>query len=275
VTDPTLARGREPLPPATPMPLLEARRGGAAHALLLLLSVVAGSVDAIAFFAFGGLFPNHVTGNLALLVAHRAGMGHATLAMLLAVPVFVVTVMATTLLVSRLRRDGHATLMSLLGLHLLLLVGFLAMSLAAGPHPSPDARGAVVAGLIGVVAMGVQNALVQLMFTGSPPTAVMTGNVMRLAIDLVRWIGLDGAERGAPGRRAIPATLPPVLGFAAGAALGVSAEVHVGLWSIVLPVALATIALVIGYGIEPNAGSAARGAGPRGRGRIERPGAMT
>jgi uncharacterized membrane protein YoaK (UPF0700 family) len=106
------------------------------------------------------------------------------------------------------------------------------------------------------------------MFTGSPPTAVITGNVVRLAIDLVRWIGLDGAERGAPERRAIPATLPPVLGFAAGAVLGVSAEMHVGLWSIVLPVVLATIALVIGYGIEPNAGSAARGADPRGRGRI-------
>jgi uncharacterized membrane protein YoaK (UPF0700 family) len=84
-------------------------------------------------------------------------MGHATLAMLLAVPVFVATVMATTLLAGRLRRSGRATLASLLCLHLLLLVGFLVMSLAVGPHPSPDARGAVAAGLIGVVAMGVQN----------------------------------------------------------------------------------------------------------------------
>jgi uncharacterized membrane protein YoaK (UPF0700 family) len=251
VTAATLARGREP-PPPTPAPLREPRRGGAAQ-LLLLLSVVAGSVDAIAFFAFGGLFPNHVTGNLALLAARVAGMGHATLAMLLAVPVFVATVMATTLVVSRLHRSARATLTSLLWLHLLLLVGFLAMSLAAGPHPSPDARGAVVAGLLGVVAMGVQNALVQLVFTGSPPTAVMTGNVMRLAIDLARWIGLDGTKQGTAERRAVPATLSPVLGFAAGAALGVSAELRVGPWSLVLPVVLATIALVIGYGIEPHA----------------------
>ena len=222
--------------------------------LLLLLSVVAGAVDAIAFFAFSGLFPNHVTGNLALLAAHLAGVGHETLAMLLAVPVFVATVMATTLLVNRLRRSGQATLTPLLWLHLLLLVGFLTMSLAAGPRPSPDARDAVLAGLVGVVAMGVQNALVQLTFTGSPPTAVMTGNVVRLAIDMLRWTGLDGAGRGAAERRAMPATLPPVLGFAAGAALGVSAEHYVGLWSILLPVALAGTALLIGYGIEPHAG---------------------
>jgi uncharacterized membrane protein YoaK (UPF0700 family) len=252
VTDAALISGRA-LPPAAPTPLPQARRGGPAQALLLLLSVVAGSVDAIAFFAFGGLFPNHVTGNLALLAARLAGMGHATLAMLLAVPVFVATVMVTTLLVRRLRRSGHATLTPLLWLHLVLLVGFLAMSLAAGPRSSPDARGAVAAGLIGVVAMGVQNALVQLMFTGSPPTAVMTGNVIRLAIDLVRRTGLGGAAPDASERRAMPATLPPVLGFAAGAAFGVSAELHVGLWSLMLPVALAGAALAIGYGLEPQA----------------------
>lgn len=270
----TLLRGGEPLPPPPPTPLLEVRHG-APRALLLFLSVVAGSVDAIAFLAFGGLFPNHVTGNLALLATHRAGIGHTTLAMLLAVPVFVATVMATTLLVSRLRRNGRATLTPLLGLHLLLLVGFLAMSLAAGPHPSADARGAVVAGLIGVVAMGVQNALVQLMFTGSPPTAVMTGNVMRLAIDLVRWTGLDGAQRGTAECRTMPATLPPVLGFAAGAAFGVSGEMHVGPWSIVLPVVLAAVALIIGFGVEPDAGSAARGAAARRPGHVGQRGAMT
>jgi uncharacterized membrane protein YoaK (UPF0700 family) len=261
VTGAALARRPEPPPRSTPAPTREARRSGAAQVLLLLLSVVAGSVDAIAFFAFGGLFPSHVTGNLALLAAHLPGGGQATLAMLLAVPVFVATVMATTLLAGRLRRSGRATLVSLLSLHLALLVGFLVMSVAAGPHPSPDTRGAVAAGLIGVVAMGVQNALVQLVFTGSPPTAVMTGNVMRLAIDLVRSIGPDGAERGAAGRRTIPATLAPVLGFAAGAAFGVSAEMHIGVWSIVLPVVVAAITLVIGYAIEPHGGPAAAATG--------------
>jgi uncharacterized membrane protein YoaK (UPF0700 family) len=167
--------------------------------------------------------------------------------MLLAVPVFVATVMVTTLLASGLRRIGRAALKPLLSLHLLLLAGCLGLSLAAGPRPSPDLPAAVVAGLVGVMAMGVQNALVQLLFAGSPPTAVMTGNVMRLSIDLARMLRPDGAGQ----RRSMPQALPPVLGFAAGAALGAVAEMRVGLWSIAWPVALAVVALGVGLGIEP------------------------
>lgn len=43
-----------------------------AKMLPTVLSVIAGSVDAIGFLGLGGLFTAHVTGNLVVLVAHLA-----------------------------------------------------------------------------------------------------------------------------------------------------------------------------------------------------------
>ena len=43
-----------------------------AKMLPAVLSVIAGSVDAISFLGLGGLFTAHVTGNLVVLVAHLA-----------------------------------------------------------------------------------------------------------------------------------------------------------------------------------------------------------
>src|SRR5258708_39737642 len=53
-----------------------------------VLSLTAGSVDAIGFLGLGGLFTAHITGNLVILAAHVVSGGTAPLAPMLSVPVF-------------------------------------------------------------------------------------------------------------------------------------------------------------------------------------------
>src|SRR3979411_2363457 len=69
-----------------------------AKLLPTVLSVIAGSVDAIGFLGLGGLFTAHVTGNLVILAAHLASGGKAPFAPMLSVPVFVAALGLATLL---------------------------------------------------------------------------------------------------------------------------------------------------------------------------------
>jgi uncharacterized membrane protein YoaK (UPF0700 family) len=69
-------------------------------------------------------------------------------------------------------------------LHLLLLAGFLVVGIASGPRIDPNATIGILAGMLGVSAMAVQHALVQVSLKGAPATAVMTSNVTRFAIDV-------------------------------------------------------------------------------------------
>jgi uncharacterized membrane protein YoaK (UPF0700 family) len=55
-----------------------------------VLSLAAGSVDAIGFLGLGGLFTAHVTGNLVILAAHIVTGEEASVALILSVPVFFV-----------------------------------------------------------------------------------------------------------------------------------------------------------------------------------------
>ena len=115
----------------------------------------------------GGLFVTHVTGNLAILAAHLVTGSRTGVGLLLSVPAVVLVLASTRLVVAGLNAVGVASLRPLL-LQLLLLAGFLALGVAAGPHPNPNAATAVGAGMLGVGAMSVQNALVQLSLAGRP-----------------------------------------------------------------------------------------------------------
>src|SRR6202051_13590 len=147
-----------------------------------VLSLTAGSVDVISFLGLGGLFTAHITGNLVILASHIVNGGEAPVAPMLFVPVFMVMLVLTRLLVGGLESLGLASLRPLLLLQLLLLAGFFCV--AAGTHIDPKATIAIVAGMLGVSAMAVQNALVQLSLKGAPTTAVMTTNITRFMMDV-------------------------------------------------------------------------------------------
>jgi uncharacterized membrane protein YoaK (UPF0700 family) len=75
-----------------------------------VLSVTAGSVDAIGFLGLGGLFTSHITGNLVVLAAHLANGEAARLAPMLSVPVFMLVLMLVRLLASILEAAEIASL---------------------------------------------------------------------------------------------------------------------------------------------------------------------
>jgi uncharacterized membrane protein YoaK (UPF0700 family) len=210
-----------------------------------VLSVVAGSTDIISFLGLGGLFTAHITGNLAILAAHVASSSTVEVAQILSVPVFIVAVGLTRLLAVGLESIGLATLRPLLLLQFLLLAGFFLLSVAAGPHIDTTATNAILAGMIGVSAMAVQNALVQISLAGSPPTAVMTGNVTRFTMDVAEVLLGRDPDAVARARTRAKRAAQAIVGFAAGCGLGALCEVTMGLRSLALPAGLALLALAI------------------------------
>ena len=218
-----------------------------ASRLPFVLSVVAGSTDIIGFLGLNGLFTSHITGNIVVLAAHIVAGDPTILSYILSVPVFMLVLLLTRLLAGALERAGFSTLQPLLLLQLLLLVGFLVLGANFGPSKDADAVLAVVAGMFGVAAMAVQNALVQISLKNSPTTAVMTTNVTHFMLDLGEvLVGRDPAEI-ARARKGAMHTLPVIVGFVIGCAFGAACEAVVGLWSLVLPTGLALLALAMGW----------------------------
>jgi uncharacterized membrane protein YoaK (UPF0700 family) len=124
----------------------------------------------------------------------------------------------------------------------ILLAGLLLACIAAGPQMDLNSPRAIIAGMLGVSAMAVQNALVQTSLEGTPATAVMTTNVTRFMLDVAEMLlgrGNDGAARA---RRRAGRTWPAIVGFAAGCGLGAAAECRYALWSLALPAGLALLA---------------------------------
>ncbi len=147
-------------------------------------------------------------------------------------------------LAGHLESRGVASLRPLLLLQLLFLAGFLVLIVAAGSRIAPDSTTAILAGMLGVSAMAVQNVLVQISFKGAPSTAVMTTTVTRFAIDVGRvLLGGDSAGVAAARKRAAD-TLPVIVGFAVGCGLGAACEGAFGLRSLALPIGLAVVAFM-------------------------------
>ncbi|MFO0576422.1 MAG: YoaK family protein [Polyangia bacterium] len=231
-----------------------------------VLSGVAGYVDTVGFIGLSGLFTAHVTGNLvtvgsALAWQHGAGAA-ARLCML---PVFMVAVGLTILLVGRLRARGRssgAILTALLAAEALALGLFLLVALRLAPalRGAPDGWPILVVGAVGVLAMGIQNALMREVISSSAPTTMMTGNVTQFTIDLVRWlfpVEARGPARDAvrsQARQRLARTGGILLGFIAGAALGALAMHYVGFVCLAAPALIvAALALAASRGSDRRA----------------------
>ena len=227
-------------------PALSVEDSLCAKLLPFVLSMAAGSVDIIGFLGLNGLFTAHVTGNVVVLAAKLVARDEAPLAYLISVPVFVAVLALTTLLAAGLERRQIPTLLPLLLLQFLLLSAFFAISLEADERNDPNTARMIFAGMLGVSAMAVQNALVRLSLTGAPSTAVMTTNVTNFTIDVSEMLlGRDPA-RAMSARARARRTLPAIVGFLLGCALGAACEPAFGLPSLALPAGFALLSLALG-----------------------------
>lgn len=215
-------------PPATTDAPIESPGHG------MLLAFTGGFVDTLGFVALFGLFTAHVTGNFVLIGAAMAGDGHAgVLAKLLALPTFVIGVAATRMFQLRRERHGRDTTAPLVLIQLTGLVAFMLAGVGLGPFAHGGGMAAIGVGLMGVLAMSVQNTASRSVFARLTPSTVMTGNVTQLVMDLV-----DIATR-APGiavaRTRVRKAWPPVAAFAIGSLAGGLGYAHVGFWALLAP----------------------------------------
>jgi uncharacterized membrane protein YoaK (UPF0700 family) len=213
--------------------------------LTAVLSLTAGSMDVISFLGLGGLFTAHITGNLVILAAHVVSGGTAQLAAILSVPVFMLVLCLARLLAGGFEAIGLGSLRPLLLLQFLLLAALFLICLAAGQGIDPSAAIAIVAGMLGVSAMAVQNALVQVSLHGVPATAVITTNIARFTTDVGTIVlGVNSADVAKALKR-VDRIWPSIVGFIIGCGVGAVCEARFGLHALALPAGLALLALAI------------------------------
>jgi uncharacterized membrane protein YoaK (UPF0700 family) len=216
------------------------------QAASLLLSFVAGYLDSCTFLALFGLFVAQVTGSFVVAGAQIARSGQGLLLTTFAIPMFVIAGAATTLLVAFAKQRRSSPLAWSLALESALLTGFLVLGLIGSPFQGPNAALAVIAGLLGLSAMGVQSALVQLLMPGAPSTNVMTTNTTQLAV-LATTAALRIRMGPIDDRAAFPfasasdrlaSVLTVAIGFLLGTVAGAVGYSIADLWCLLAPISI-------------------------------------
>ena len=182
--------------------------------------------------ALFGLFVAQVTGSFVVAGAVLGAGRHSRLLDLLAIPAFILGAAVASALSAVLRHRGLRAFPILLGLESALLAGMLATALLAPDIETLDQPAALIVGLFGLSAMGVQNAFVGLHIKGAPSTNVMTTNTGNLAIDAAHVLAVAWLERfpsaawsppeAEQARLWLARTAPVVLAFLAGTVSGMS-----------------------------------------------------
>ena len=214
-----------------------------------LLSFSAGFIDSFTVLALFGLFVAQVTGSFVLAAAAIVTNEQGALTKLLAIPVFLLAAVATTILAVLLERRGRAALTWVLGLECAVLTGFLLTALIGRPLTNPNAASVTAASLLGLFAMGTQSATVRLLMKDVASTNVMTTNTTQIGIDATELLLAWQARRRAPADAAVAAAYDAararfgalfaiMLGFLVGTAVGALAYVGIGAWGLLLPLAI-------------------------------------
>ncbi|WP_034296866.1 YoaK family protein [Herbaspirillum sp. RV1423] len=219
----------------------------------IAMSFLAGYVDTVGFVALFGLFTAHVTGNFVLIGSELANPSHGVLIKFLAFPAFIASVVLTRMAVIWLERSGKPALPYVLALQLLFLLAFMSIGQSIAPVADARATAALLAGMFGAAAMGVQNAASRLILPQLTPTTVMTGNVTQLVIDVVDV--LRGAADAGVRQRCIK-FFWPIVAFGAGAIGGAFAYRYALFLALLLPAAI-LVAMIRAEYIGIKAGLAA------------------
>jgi len=156
---------------------------GPLAALLLVLTVVTGVVDAVSILSLGRVFVANMTGNVVFIGFALAGAnGFSLSASLSALAGFLIGAALAGLLVERLGSHRGPVMIATAGGELLLIIVAMAATAVGGADLSSRAKVAIAALL--ALAMGAQNAAVRQLKVFDLTTTVLTMTLTGLASDL-------------------------------------------------------------------------------------------
>ncbi|GAP95245.1 YoaK family protein [Leptolyngbya sp. NIES-2104] len=225
-----------------------------------LLSWVAGFVDTAAFIVLFGIFTAHVTGNIALAGSAFASSEPQTTALRLSMlPIFMLSVVCTSLLARLARKKGWDVLTVLLSAEAIALGLFMVVGLQYSGTLIIDAQSDLIfpIAVSGVIAMGIQNALMKeaaSAFTGYFPTTVMTGNFTQFTIDLVHYFSAKLSEQTEETKTEaedaivkIKRVAPLLVGFFLGGTGAAYFVPSAEFWSLSMPLLIVSMMAVAAY----------------------------
>jgi len=200
--------------------------------LMILLTVVTGIVDAVAYLKLGHVFVANMTGNVVFLGFAAAGAsGLSVVGSLLALACFLPGGIAAARLGGRLESSHLGHLSASAGVQVVLCAAAIGIAAFAGDDLGSGSRNGLIAVL--ALAMGVQNATARRLAVADLTTTVLTLTLTGIAAD--SWLGGGSGARTA---RRVLAVAAMLLGAFVGALLLLQADT-------VAPLALATAILAV------------------------------
>jgi uncharacterized membrane protein YoaK (UPF0700 family) len=203
--------------------------------LLIVLTIVTGVVDALAYLRLGHVFVANMTGNVVFLGFAAAGAGGLSVpGSLLALAFFLAGGTAAGRVAGRLGDDRRRGLRVAVSVELGLCAVAIVVAAVAGQHLGHGSRYTLTALL--ALAMGVQNATARRLAVADLTTTVLTLTLTGIAAD--SWLGGAGGARTARRVLSVGAML-------LGAILGALLLLHLApVAPLVLAVALLTLVAV-------------------------------
>jgi uncharacterized membrane protein YoaK (UPF0700 family) len=184
---------------------------GPLPALMLLLTVLTGVVDAVSILSLGRVFVANMTGNVVFVGFALAGAnGFSLPASLSALAGFLVGAAVGGVAVDRLGSHRGRLLLTVTAAEFVLLLAALVFAALAGPQLSSASKDGIAA--LAALAMGLQNAAVRRLRVFDLTTTVLTMTLTGIAADVRQH------DRAAALRRLL-AVLAMLAGAVAGALL--------------------------------------------------------
>lgn len=194
-------------------PLIDDEKHGPLPALMILLTVVTGLIDAVSYLRLGHVFVANMTGNVVFLGFALGGAAEFSIAAsLAAIAAFLIGALLGGRLIRQIgaNRARHVTVAALV--KVVLVGGALAVTLSPLDPEGMAERYALIA-LLGV-AMGLQNATVRRLAIPDLTTTVLTMTLTALTAD-----SPAGSGKGPPPWRKLLGVTSMFVGAAVGAAL--------------------------------------------------------
>jgi uncharacterized membrane protein YoaK (UPF0700 family) len=167
---------------------------GALPPLMVMLTIVTGIVDAVAYLRLGHVFVANMTGNVVFLGFSAAGAGGVSVVgSLLAIACFLPGGIVAGRFAARFGARRLHQLRAATGMQLLLFTGAILIAANTGDPIGSDSRYALI--ILLALAMGVQNATARRLAVPDLTTTVLTLTLTGIAADS-RLAGGSGANTG-------------------------------------------------------------------------------